>query len=156
MTFTITTTLHDVEVELEESDVLSEISTSDIVEHLKDNNDTDELLSEMDSSDIIKYLTDAGQEEEMLDEIGRPEIVDHLVNNTDLLAEALAKLEPKDRARLLPEPSPVVLPLDDALKTLAERYGKAAVAIKALEIALITTAPEQPPVAVAPVAEHLN
>ena len=84
----------EVEIELDEHEVLSEMDGSTVIEYAKDNYGASDILSELDTDEVLEHMIDQCTAATILDKISSDDVVEYLTRRTNkhALAALLRKI----------------------------------------------------------------
>ena len=84
----------EVEIELDEETVLSDMDSSTVIEYAKDNYGASEILGELDADEVLEHVIDQCTAATILDKISSDDVVEYLTRRTNkhALAALLRKI----------------------------------------------------------------
>lgn len=84
----------EVEIELDEETVLSDMDSSTVIEYAKDNYGASEILGELDADEVLEHALDNCTTATILDKISSDDVVEYLTRRTNkhALAALLRKI----------------------------------------------------------------
>jgi hypothetical protein len=80
----------EVEIELDEETVLSDMDSSTVIEYAKDNYGASEILGELDADEVLEHMIDQCTAATILDKISSDDVIEYLTRSRN--KHALAAL----------------------------------------------------------------